>query len=90
MGRLAIPGHFGGAKDDLHSVPKAGPRVQMADLPIRFGHDKADHAQRHALTICDTDTAAARAVIKVEDGVFDEFVPLRAANPRKAVAPASS
>jgi hypothetical protein len=76
MGRLVIPGYFGGAKDDLHPVPKPGPRVQTADLLIKFGHDRADHAQRHALTIRDTDLAAAWAVMEVEDGVLDEFAPL--------------
>jgi hypothetical protein len=50
---------------------------------LKFGHDRPDHAQRHALTIRDTDMAAARAVMEVEDGVLDEFAPLRADNPRK-------
>ena len=82
----SIPGHLGGAKDDLQPIPKPGPRVQTADLLIKFGHDRADHARRHALAAGDSDMAAARAVMEIEDGVLDEFAPLGAGYPWKAIA----
>jgi hypothetical protein len=54
-GRVDVADWFGAIGVRLEVLADA------ADLLINFGHDNADHAQRHALTIRDTDMGAVRA-----------------------------